>query len=170
VKLEIGDALAKETEYSIEGWVSAGDPGPVFELRGATRTSVRVYRGGDNGDELRAGFLNPTDGKLLETAPSKVDGAWHHIVVTHDGTTGHLFVDGKEVGSVAAPFALDTSDVLYVGHRPAIESSPAQTLKGKYDEVAVYPKALKVGRILRRSEAARKGTITNTFPVFSLLE
>jgi hypothetical protein len=170
VKLPIGASLATARELAIELWISGASSGPILELR-STRTALRMARTGDKGDELRAAFVG-ADGKLVEmgSGGGKLDGAWHHVALTHDGTTGRLFLDGREIATVTTSLSLDAADVLYIGHRPAIDDAPPQALSGRIDEVAVYTRALVGKRFDRRRDAAKSGLLTNAFPVFSAVE
>lgn len=80
------------------------------------------------------------------------NGAWHHIVMTYDGTTQRLYVDGAQVDSDAATGAIDTSaSDLYVG---AI-SGTSEFFNGNIDEVAIYPTALSAARIRQHYQTAK---------------
>ncbi len=86
------------------------------------------------------------DGASYETSGNVVSstGTWYHIVITHDGTTVRLYIDGSEVTDNDFPvttsnFPSDVSADFNIG---AINSGASYHYDGKADEVFVFSRAL----------------------------
>jgi hypothetical protein len=84
-----------------------------------------------------------------------VAGVWYHLVCTCDGSSYHFYVNAQEVGTgiavqgggntgVSAPLTLGCNPPAYtLGGGDQL----AEQLKGRLDEVAIYPYALSVSQI-----------------------
>lgn len=86
------------------------------------------------------------------TSPySIVNGAWHQIAVTWDGTTVTAYVDGQPIGS--QPYNGNQGSVdangLIVGNLAG-----GRKFNGSLDEVAIYPSALTAAQILGHFQAS----------------
>ncbi|MDB4681401.1 hypothetical protein OAE88_00675 [bacterium] len=66
------------------------------------------------------------------------DGAWHHIVATHDGTTLTMYVDKVSVGSTATTFATSTTNSFLIG----VDIPSGTYLNGSVDQLRTYNSAL----------------------------
>ena len=84
----------KSQSNDSEGTGSGGEYGPAVALFGDTRNSVF----GGFGITSRKPDFNSTSNthNIATSAPSVVDGSWHHIVFTYDGPNADLkiYVDG----------------------------------------------------------------------------
>ena len=67
------------------------------------------------------------------------DGDWHHIALTHDGSTTRMYVDGQLDAAVNRTYATVLSGGFYMG--AALGPFPDR-FKGQVDELAVYDRAL----------------------------
>ncbi|MFY7964334.1 MAG: LamG-like jellyroll fold domain-containing protein, partial [Chitinophagaceae bacterium] len=72
-----------------------------------------------------------------------IDGKWHHIAATHDGTTARLYVDGSLIGSSARTYNTIGNDLvlgtffnLDAGTYPA--NTYSQHFGGSIDEVRIW--------------------------------
>ncbi len=82
---------------------------------------------------------------------------WHHIAGTYDGTNLKLYLDGKEVASVASEFGMVSgpnqvgigADLTYDAQNPNVPD----TFKGLIDNVRIYDKALTLAEL---NNTARK--------------
>jgi len=87
------------------------------------------------------------------TSPASVaNGAWHHAVLTKDGSTIRLYLDGAQVAST--PMAETTyygSGGIAIGRDGDANGS---YFNGSIDEVAVYPSALSSTRVTAHYSAA----------------
>ncbi len=81
-------------------------------------------------------------------------GVWHHVAGTADGTTARCYVDGVEVGNIAAgnTFTGYTVKNIFVGFG-GIGAIANKGLYGKIDEVAIYTSALSATRVLAHYSA-----------------
>ena len=84
----------KSQSNDSEGTSSGGSWGPSIALFGDTRNSVN---GGFGISSRKPDFIsNNNTHNIATSAPSVVDGSWHHIVFTYDGPNADLkiYVDG----------------------------------------------------------------------------
>ena len=134
---------------SLEFW-SRGDGTPGSEGWLARLGNLGLYRlqvsnGCCRGSALAfMGFPPGWDGTFYGDRMVFIGGAsdeaatvWRHYVLTHDGTTARLFIDGELRLSLVKLLDLSASPQLSVGE---------QTGRA-FDEVAVYPKLLTVAEI-----------------------
>jgi Concanavalin A-like lectin/glucanases superfamily len=80
--------------------------------------------------------------------------AWNHIVVTYNGTNATVYLNGKSVGSAAAPSAIvaNTNPAMFVGTETSTGISsptPVLVLDGRIAEAAVFAKVLTAGQIVK---------------------
>ncbi|MSR71452.1 MAG: LamG domain-containing protein [Candidatus Taylorbacteria bacterium] len=96
---------------------------------------------GFNGsNELRWGGQcnNPFAGLTYAT---NIDGAWHHVIATYDGSTAALYVDGVLVSSGAASGSF-TPGALTIG-----SSGASEYYNGLIDDVRIYSRALTAAEV-----------------------
>lgn len=176
-RLDAVHGLAGAEACTFEVWQRQGELGasrPLLTLVDGTHVGVELGSG-DPGDGLfarvteadPAPMTSPTT--LTSPAGALVSGAWQHLVLTFDGTTARLYVDGARVAqsAVAGPLAL--GGALHVGHAPAAEPSPERSFVGSLDEVAVYAHALAPADIARLHTVGLRGELVNGFPLFRWL-
>ena len=76
-------------------------------------------------------------------APVALAGSWHHLVVTTEGTTATLWIDGQNAGTrTIATLNTSVTVGLRVGN------------VGSFDEVAIYPNALSDSQIVSHFASA----------------
>ena len=67
--------------------------------------SVSLVSGGWGGYICATAFLEDNSNQVYSIRRSNIDGAWHHVAVTWDGSQVYLWIDGQAEGSMlAAPF------------------------------------------------------------------
>jgi hypothetical protein len=76
---------------------------------------------------------------------------WQHIVVSYNGTTAFVYVDGKNIGSLNMSLTTGAG-LAYIGSRQAFAAIP---LSGQLDSIAVHNRALSPNEI--RLLASRRG-------------
>ena len=149
--------------YSLEWWfASVGAPLPDgfvlgFDDGGAQYATVSVGNTGILQYFRSAGIPNETHQTAAGAVP--LDGLAHHIVITFDGITTLLYVDGALV-----PWAIDT---------PAVALGPASwavtlgfapilglRLHAITDELAIYAGALTAGQVAAHYAAGGAGFAT----------
>lgn len=121
--------------YSAEAWFSTtavpGGAGSIIWVQGPSLT------GGYGIDA----FLGVTPAGTLTAGPTSVDvvndGTTHHGVITSDGSTNRLYLDGVLVDtSISAAFS--APDYARIGSPPVILPGSRTRFEGVIDEVAIY--------------------------------
>jgi Concanavalin A-like lectin/glucanases superfamily/Fibronectin type III domain len=141
---------AFNTARSVEAWVKPLDSYTRWLAGWGTNTTARVFDVGVAGDTvLVAGYA---DDLSFPVGHSLVDGAWHHIVASYDGSAATVYVDGVAIGTRAFPAPLNTvtNGFLRVGAAVAGDSP----VYGGLDELAVYPSALTAAQVSAHFAAA----------------
>ena len=90
--------------------------------------------------------------RLQAPAGTIVAGRAYHVAGTFDGTTQRLYVNGRQVASVALSGVADTT---ITGLRIASWDGAQQFFAGTLDEVALYNKALSATRVAAHFAAAQ---------------
>lgn len=147
---------------------------PLLELLDGEDRGTHIWNH-DTGDKLYANVVEaePAEGAAAHTIMS-AEGAvhvdtWHHVVLTHDGTTARLFLDGAQVGITEVEGPLALSGDIHLGHRVAMGESAAVFFNGNLDEIAVYDVALDEDTIRAHRDVGRAGERINGFPLFGWL-
>lgn len=80
------------------------------------------------------------------------DGQWHQLAGVYDGADFILYVDGVSNAVMAAPYAIDGSELFAaIGRAPDYGN---RTFDGRVDEVAIFAAALTAGQIREIYESA----------------
>jgi len=101
----------------------------------------------------------------LSGTSNVLDGQFHHLAATFDGTTIRVYVDGVQQASKNTSIALGANTrKLNIGHHfgggdppPTGSPGPHRHFKGIIDEATVYQRALSAAEILEIYAAAGKG-------------
>ena len=81
----------------------------------------------------------------VPSGANTLDGQWHHVVATYDGTNATIYYDGQSLGSQAVSFNTVNSAIgLVLGSQTGNDDSP---FNGSLDEVAVYSKVLSAAQV-----------------------
>jgi hypothetical protein len=107
-------------------------------------------------------------------------GAWRHLLVTYDGATSRMYLDGALIASAASAGSMtNIATALTIGGRGGAATNP---WNGKLDELAVWSRALDATEVaalaaarleapgddlIRRTSASGTG-LTDTLPAFLL--
>ena len=111
-------------------------------------------------EKIKVGFETRTGDDFFVTSPdSYSDGKWHHVIVTYDGATIKLYIEGKEVSSKSASTPPETSGTkpVRIGANSRI-TPPDRFFKGEIDEVRVWKDDLSQTEV----SAAYSGSSFNT--------
>ncbi|TDC19778.1 DNRLRE domain-containing protein, partial [Streptomyces sp. 8K308] len=153
------DTLRTTTFLTVELWFRTTQPGvlmgfqnqrledgrpeswtPPLTVDANGRLSGYLFTG-DRGD------ITP-----IRSSATVTDGAWHHAVLTAEGTTQTLYLDGRAVGTLTG--AIDHLDMAYTYLGAGYSSagfdgiaSGVRRFTGDLDEVAVYHRALDAATI-----------------------
>ena len=97
---------------------------------------------------IRARVGDGTSGAYTNGGPNLIDGKWHHLVYSWDGSTLKLYVDGvfKASNTNNAVGSISNTSSFLIG-KDAIN---AYFAKGSIDEVHVYGQALSSAEIQQR--------------------
>lgn len=140
------DPSLKPSLLTIDTWVKGTGTATHYALVGKSGPAANV------GYELfisegLARFLvltGTTDDALIGNVHGTtniLDGSWHHIAGTYDGTAARIYVDGILEGSDSFSGSIVyTADPLYIGRRQCLCS--AQVFDGVLDEVEIFNRAL----------------------------
>jgi hypothetical protein len=163
VSIPAATALDLSTALSIEAWVkpaAAGSNGGIFEktIGGNVNTQYLLLMEGGYIEwrgKQAAGTYVTAGGGLLQA------GTWSHVVGTYDGSMLRLYVNGAQVGSVAAATLATGSGPAFIGRLGAEGSNPGiLPFNGVIDEVAVYSGALTPTRVLAHYTNAQTNVTT----------
>jgi concanavalin A-like lectin/glucanase superfamily protein len=104
----------------------------------------------NSAEQIKAGFETSTGVDQYATSPSSIkynDNVWHYAIVTYDGVTVRLYIDGAQVGtkstSGATPDSSGTQSVR-VGANSRI-TPPGDFFTGVIDEVRIWNDDLSSG-------------------------
>ncbi|MEU0586502.1 LamG-like jellyroll fold domain-containing protein [Streptomyces sp. NPDC006132] len=178
-----GSIPADATELSAEMWFRTSNASAVlmsFQNApvGETPTSWRPVLNIDGAGKLRGEFyVAGASGATPIVSPQTVtDSKWHHVVLSADGTTQTLYLDGVKVGSLNGAIADQSRTHAYIGSGygssgwMGVEAG-TYSFRGDVDEVALYRKPLTADQVSAhyraQAEAADSGltaTVTVTDP------
>ena len=159
-RLDLGDVFAFEgtASFTLECWIKptvAGDTRFIFERKTlATPTAgYTLYFGATYFTFSRSSQGN----EFAYTGPNgppRLD-VWTHTVITYDGTTSFMYLDGAVAGEnqgASMPIG-GGAGTFVIG-----DDAPGQfnKLEGQLDEVAIYDHALPAARILAHFQAAKR--------------
>jgi hypothetical protein len=176
VEVDWNDKFIPKTTFTVEAWVrvdwTAGDPHAyrfVLDMREhdpvttgfaifakAEDNMPGVYRWAAAIGDGSATFVPLESNEMTITLkdPAALAGTVFYIAVTYDGQTLSLFVNGDPQGGVAAGYAPNAAQVLWIGAgtpyspprtQPADTDNPASPLfpfVGAIQDVAIYKIAL----------------------------
>lgn len=115
-----------------------------------------IMRGGPNIDTFALYYNGPSKQMGFKTtgttpnwyatasgaATAIFDGEWHHTAAAYDGAMKRVYVDGVEVGSVAATGKIETSTGRLLLGAGRDLNPPTHFVAGRIDEARLYSRAL----------------------------
>lgn len=142
------DVLHAKTDLAVELWFNTTTPGVLIgdqsqaidNPAGPSGTWTPVmYIGSDR--KLRGRFYGSAQ-TFAASSQDVTDGAWHHAVLSAQGTTQTLYLDGQIVGVQNGTVDHQQNSHTYIGagYARSWPQSPADTshFTGAIDEVALY--------------------------------
>jgi uncharacterized repeat protein (TIGR01451 family) len=141
---------------SIEAWIrtsTVAEQGIVDygNYASGSRTFFGVHVSGDG----RLMVSTDSEFPVFGPAGTLTDGAWHHVVVTYDGSALRAYRDGILMsGSPFTPGAALATSTL----NRWIANTGTRTFNGTIDEVAIYARALTLAEIQAHVQAASSAT------------
>jgi hypothetical protein len=136
--------------FTFECWVKRSALGGANDcLMSKEAGSARVTFTGENKVKLRrAGVAD-----IVESKTKIADTTlWHHVVVTKNGATTKIYVDGVDVtGTVTNSTLVNNEKELWFGAEPG----PENFLSASLDEIALYNVALSAAQVLNHYTLGR---------------
>ena len=156
--VDLGNPRISNAQGSIEAWIFPREIRccqQVISVRDASlQNTLQLYLTSLPG----LGFTIDTNGKRTIAVQSILTAnTWHHVVVSHDGTTSSLYIDGQQQpaeGSSAWFDDIRGSDEYAVGR---MRSTPEYYFNGRIDEVAVYARPLSLAEVQSHYATKRAG-------------
>jgi len=137
------------TEWAVEAWFkcnSSADYNTIVRRSGSQHVLLRV-RGpgiGVEPNKLECYVAGNSGSVTSFTGPVVNDNAWHHTVLTQEGSSIKMYVDGALVASGAS---VGTISSLTAAQQIGREASGTEYFYGTLDEVAIYNHALSSTRV-----------------------
>ena len=137
VEPDVRTAMDLPADFTIEGWMQptgsgvfinrfdtgGGGPGWQIELLSTGKLSFYQYANGGS---------YPISG----VGPNVMDGQWHHVAVSRQGSTLRLFVDGVQAGTGASS-ANYTSNVARLSIGFQVQGNSRYPMRGLIDDVRI---------------------------------
>jgi len=152
-------------QFTVEVWARlTGDTGdyrsPLTSRADGPQRGYLFYAEPGNTWQFWSG-KGDTSGWDSIPGPAVNMNKWEYLVATYDGTTKRFYVNGVEVGSSTAAFAVNDQNVLRFGGG-ATEGNGTYFFEGDVDEPAIYNKPLTPEQIVLHylaGSAAPKGPV-----------
>lgn len=162
----VGSALGllnNRTAFTVMGWVRRPSVSPSARGGYFGQNDILEFGEADaNGSNIEA-WINATGGNIK--APNlPTDNSWGFIVLTGDGTTNTLYVNGEPVGTRPAVVTnYGTNEFKFNVGGGGIFAVDGDFFSGAIDEVAVFDKAVTAGRV-KQFYGAALGTVLPSAP------
>ena len=142
--------LDATSPWTVAIWIRTSTAGACYAYQGDggwADGNTSFYLNQGNGDPgTRAGGVRYAQNWVTGTSAIN-DGIWHHIVVSCNGSTRSVYVDGVLENSGDTDWgALGTGSQFWIGGN-ASNNDGAQNLNGQIDEVNVYDQALSPAQV-----------------------
>lgn len=143
---------AQSTGASMSIWVqTAGgvDQDYVFSVGNSANNTPIYGLQGDPGDNAkqRVFYRNDASGSDNETGTDNVFGSgWHHVVLTDNGGTTQVWIDGSLDSTLNQPVGTSTHDLASLG--ALVRTSAGFHLTGQIDEAAFFDHVLSQSEIV----------------------
>jgi len=138
---------------SVEAWVKPLDANGRWLLGWGDSATDRSFNVGVQGSLVLVSAWG--DDLTFQAPRSLVDGSWHHLAVTYDGSLARAYVDSVLIGAKSFVNALDTGDVATI--RVGSHANGGSPFYGGVDEVAVYPSVLTAAQLAAHFAASGHG-------------
>jgi subtilisin family serine protease len=123
--------------FSVFAWVQGSVPGKVILSQKGGANWLLTDSSGQFMTELKA----LAGGKTLTSPTFIMDGQWHRVGLSWDGTNRVLYVDGEEVKRDTQAGLASSWNGLYLGAGKGLESS--KYWSGLIDDVRIYDRVVK---------------------------
>jgi hypothetical protein len=143
--------VSRAQQLTVSGWVKANslsDYVRIFDF--GSGTNEYMFLTPKDGDQMLFAITNQGNGQGQEQTiegPVLPTGVWKHVAVTLSGSTGILYVDGKEVGRNTSltlnPTSLGKTKNNFIGK----SQYPDPYFNGLVDEFRIYSRALNASEV-----------------------
>ncbi len=143
------DYITVATWVSPQGIYSGGSP-VIVEKDSSQIRFVLKY--GDVTNDLMAAIITTTSGSkyCYATNPLLVDGGWHHVAFTYDGSNIKIYYNGDVIGTCPHTGTIvESDDDLTIGTR----SGRNEYFTGVMDDLVIYDRALTENEIEQLSKS-----------------
>lgn len=135
-------------EVTIEAWFNAQQGlgySRILELGNTSETSTGVAIdsqsvGLSNGIRYWLYINNKRYEAIVEPQKDFHDGEWHHIVLSYNGKTAQLYIDGKNVSSKNITGSITSETKLHIGS--SANNNHNDIFIGNIDDVKIYNKGI----------------------------
>ena len=128
-------------EFSISFWIKTTSEGEAIGQWNYGGSWVVCPQAGGGFVSL---FNNDGSSFNITSSTDLCDGSWHHLVLTCDGSTAKLYVDGSEEGNVS--YTTDFTDRdLYIGN---VDQAAGASWSGFIDELGIWDRVLISAEVL----------------------
>ncbi|MFD0862451.1 choice-of-anchor D domain-containing protein [Sungkyunkwania multivorans] len=145
--IQVGDRVDINAAFTISSWVRTtgsnadNNEKAIVSKDGASGGYKFSLR---NNDRVR--FENGLGDNI--TSNTSIDpNIWHHIAITHDGTTANLYIDGVLDNSTAMALPSANSNTFAIGAEYRDSTDIRNEFMGDIDEVRIWDGALSVDQI-----------------------
>jgi hypothetical protein len=133
------NASLRLTSFALSAWVFYSSN--ITTVSEILHKDTYPYNYGinSNANSKVAGFFgsNGSFQNMVSTTSSPF-GQWHHIALTHNGTTAKLFVDNVFIDSLVAGNVTTSTGMLYIGALTGTQ----YFYNGKIDDIRIYNRAV----------------------------
>lgn len=138
--------ISSSASVSLSGWIYPTNTSPGFP----NFDGIMGFRNDANADfyllhltatSLEARFRNSSGTHFTTTVPNIQLNTWQHLVMTYNGSSLKVYLNGSQAASISASGSISSStENLYLGNLP-FQTTNFQ-FGGKLDEIALWSKAL----------------------------
>ena len=141
--------------WALEAWINSSSGTTQQTAVGTSAVNLGLNASGQ-------AFL--TDGTHTIVGSTALNGAWHYLAATWDGTTARLYVDGSQVGTSTTVTGNTTATAMTIGRD---QGASSHFWNGKLAAVGIYPNTLSAAAIANHNTwgtaAKENGAYTYNF-------
>jgi hypothetical protein len=169
-----GDYPLNLPQITVMAWINPTSIVPEVAANHWTNANNIYGKKGNNGDDsiglgLTGGngvlfYADTVSDNMLFVLDAGVQtGQWQHIAATFDGTIMRVFLDGEQIGEMAAS---GSGSIIEIFHPVRVGGNPDQNIDfdGAIDEVKVFDQALTTDEIQRAMKGGPAGLASEPDP------
>jgi hypothetical protein len=149
IQIKNSDSFIFGKNFSVSVWVkpkSIGTYGRIFNKWASSQEDFFI--GISSSNHLKSYLFGLVRPSLESNSLATID-SWNHIVVTYDGSTSKLYLDGVLSSSASnSNFISRSNGDLFIGHNPSRESEISNSaFNGVIDDLMIYDRPLTLNEI-----------------------